>query len=179
MVATLDNLKATLRISFKLIGSKSLDMSIPKDRLSMVYENEYTFGDGVLECNAVWHDTRTLAAGAGGFETLDLAGAALINAFGDPVVFANIKLMIIQNPDTNNSSCDLWIGGAPAQPFSDWLGDPTDIAIVHPGETKPLICRIDGDGYLCTGGARDQLLIANNSGTHPVTYSIILMGDSA
>jgi hypothetical protein len=175
MAATLTGFTGTFKITLSIVAEKSLDLSTPKDTLSYSYSSTYAYGAGALQCDCLWHDSRTLALSTS--ENLDLAGS-LTDAFGDTVTFANIKILIIENTSTAGQGT-LHVGGAAATQFDTWLGDASDEVVIIAGESKVLISRVDADGYVATGGADDLLKVDNQDGVNSATYKIIVAGDSA
>ena len=175
MAATLTDLTATLTIQFTAVAKKAIDQSTPQDALSYNYEQSYTYGNGALELDVLWHDTRTLGAGAN--ESIDLAGS-LSDGFGDTVNLANVKILIIENTSADAAS-SIVVGGAAGTQFDAWLGSATDLIRIEPGESKVLISRTDADGYASTGAADDLLKILNENGGAGATYKIIVAGDAA
>lgn len=174
MAASLTGFSGVFQILFSVNASKALDLSTPTDALSYSYRTTFTFGDGALQCNALWHDTRTLALSTS--EDLDLNGV-LEDAFGDTVAFASVKLLIIENTSTAGEGT-LHVGGAVATQFDTWLGDSSDEVVIIAGESKVLISRVDADGYTAAAGDQD-LKIDNTDGANSATYKIIVAGDSA
>jgi hypothetical protein len=94
MAATLTNLTIDLGIEFVCHAAKSLDLTSAEQTLTYSYRQTFGYGAGALQCNALWHDSRTLAASAN--EDLDLYGS-LSDGFGSTLNFANIKILIIEN----------------------------------------------------------------------------------
>ena len=181
MAATLTSLSASLSIGFTASVGKSLDLSNPVDALAYSFEQSFTFGTGILECDALWHDEIDIGGVAN--VDIDLAGAAVyLDAFGDAPNFAEVKVMIIENLSTSASA--LTVGGAAATQFDTWLargaGAAADIINLEPGESKVLISRVDAAGYVSTGAADDLLRVTNILGAgNACKFKIIVMGESA
>ena len=135
----------------------SLDLSSPRDALSFVAAQNWTFGTGANQANVLYHDTITLADGAN--TTLDLyASGTLVDAFGNALTMAAIKFLYIKNRSTDSSllvgggaSVDLLILAATsdiltisAGGFNMWC-DPTAAGIVT-STNKNLYLEDDGAG---------------------------------
>lgn len=175
MAATLTNLTIAVALRVTANAVKAIDLSAPKDSLAYDYSASFTFGNGAAQCDALFHDSRSLASSTS--EDFDLAGGGT-DAFGDTVTFANVKLLLIENTSPDADAI-LDIGGAAANQFSTLMGAVDDEIKIHPGESKLLICRTDADGFVVTGGTADLLKIDNQSGSNTATYKIIIAGDSA
>lgn len=166
-----DTLTGRCSLSINWVHTKDLDLSDPVDRFSLVMEEAFAAGSGSGQVNKAFRDNRTLAGGAN--EELDLAGG-LTDAFGATLTFTKIKVLAIRN----NADSALSVGGAAANGFSAWAGDPTDIVKLAAAgaDGSPfalLIC--DPAGVAVTAGTGDLLKIALAAGTGG-TYDIIILG---
>jgi hypothetical protein len=131
-------------------------------------------GTGSGQADKVWADTRTLTASA--TEDIDLAGAAILDAFGVAAVFARVKALFIQaNPANTNN---VLVGGV----TNGWatLISPaaTGVVTVRPGGGFAAWSG-DATAFAVTAGTGDLLHIANSAGGTSVTYDIVVIGSSA
>ena len=168
------NLATTVGIellaNFRDLG---IDLSTPSDRLSYSFADALTDGDGDDEADIVWHDQRTLLSTS---ESLELAAAAegdrLVGGFGNKIVFAKIKGLLIENLETT-AGYDLAIGGAGADAWETWVAAAGDIVVIGPQGV--LLLWAPGAAYVV---AADELLKID-AGANDVNYKIILIGVSA
>lgn len=165
----------TLRALMQLVISHTFgnpsDLSTLQDKLDLSLAKTLENGVAADQADVVWHDQRTLGAGA--LETLDLAGS-LINAFGQTVTFAKIKGMVIANLSTGRI---LTIGGAASNPWLSRMGSGTDVFKIGPGGWDAW-CEPAAAGFPVTPGTADQLKIANSAGG-ACDYKIWIIGTSA
>ncbi len=132
-------------------------------------------GIGAGRADKIFHDRRTLAAS--GSESLDLAGG-LVDAYGNALTFARIKVMLIVAAAANVNN--VVVGGVASLGFITPFGDATDKLVVRPG-TRFLIAagEADATAYAVTAATGDLLQVANSGAGTPVTYDIVLIGASA
>ena len=101
--------------------TKPVDLSTPTDELAWALTAELATGTGSGQANDSWHDRRQLLAVA---EDVDLFGSET-NVFGETVAFDNIKCLLIVNRNEVSGEY-LMVGGAAANTFDTWVGDPSD-----------------------------------------------------
>ncbi len=97
----------------------------------------------------------------------------LTDPFGTTLIFAKVKVIIIENLSTART---LTVGGATDYPLVNWVGSATDTIKIPPGGFFA-ICA-PGAGYAVTAGTGDLLKIANDAGTSCI-YNIIIIGTSS
>ncbi len=167
-------LTSVLRLILQCTGSKSLDLELaPQAALKIQPTVTLANGTGANQADKFFSDKRTLGNGAS--EELDLAGA-LVDAFGDTVTLARVKVLYIYNP---SADATLVIGGAAATQFAAFLGDVSDKIVLRPGGRLLLIAP-DATAYVSTGGAADKLKIAHGGeGASGVDYEILVIGATA
>lgn len=135
-----------------------------------------TSGVAINQLNLLWHDRRTLAAGAN--EDLDLAGS-LVNSFGTTATFVKVKLLsVAMTAAGNTATTTISVGGASANQFVNWVADATDKIIVFQGGAMMLF-NPSLAGYAVTAGTGDLLNILNNDGSNAVDYDIVIGGTNA
>ncbi len=168
-----DTLSCQFKASIHWYFQESLDLAFVLDAAKLEYDRSLADGTGVDQADKVWHDARTLAAGAS--EDLDLNALANV-IFGSTVTInlAKVKGLLIVNLATVAGE-DLIVGGAAAQPFSAWLGASGDRVRV-PADSC-LLATNRKSGWAVVNGVGDTLRIAN-VGTGPISYKIAVVGTS-
>ena len=163
------NISGLAAAAIQLAISSAKDLSTSKDDLKLSAQEQFTPGTGSNQLDLIFHDQRTLGAGAD--ESLDLAGS-LVDSFGATLAFAKIKVLLIRNLSTTQT---LTIGNG-ANPFLTWVGAATHTVTIPPRGVLLLVAPLAG--YAVTAGTGDILKIAN-SATNPCDYQIVLAGTSA
>lgn len=155
-----------LRWSF--VAGLNLGNVIDSNRLS--YSETLANGSGSSQAQKVWHDERTLAAGA--TETLDL-NALTNSAFGGTVTvnFSTVKFLAIVV--TTASTGYLQIGGAASNEWYAPFAAAGDKVKVGPDSLLVLSEKVSG--WTVTNGSADSLKIDNPSAVS-VTYRIVIVG---
>lgn len=130
-------------------------------------------GIGYDEADLIFSDTRSLAGGAN--EDLDLVGG-FSDAFGTVVSPAKIKLLIIENLNTDTQI--LTVKAAAANGWAGFLSSGG--AFVHPGSSQmPGMLIIPAPkGVAITAGTGDLLNVANAAG-NACSYRITIVGTSS
>ena len=95
---------------------------------------------------------------------------ALAGPFAN-VNFANLKLLLIENTSAPGGG-NLEVGGAGANAFSAFVKDPTDILVIGPGESRPVLISALG---LAVDATHKNLKVNASAGT--VTYRMIAIGE--
>lgn len=160
----------TVRLIVSGTLQKDIDIGTTTHAINYSASNPLINGTAADQANAVFVDTRTLAASA--TEDLDLAGV-LVNAVGTTMTFTRIKgfIVVAAVGNTNN----VLVGGAATNAFINWCGDATDIVKVTPGGIFALTAP-NATGFAVTAGTGDILKITNSAAGTAVTYDIILIG---
>lgn len=165
----MSTLAATLQFLIDGSFAKALDLTSPKESISISKSQAFTNGTGSNQGNEFFSDTRELNAGNSFTETLDLT-SGLSNAFGETVTFIKLRMILIHNKSTSTGENLTLSGNAIAN--SGWLGGTTPTQIVPPNGwyivTNPI------DGFTITNTSQDQLTI--DSGSDEISYDIILIG---
>lgn len=163
--------KLSLGISAYLSNPQNLTSGTKKvsDNVVIPFDN----GNSSGQIQAEWDDERTISAS--GEDVLDLSGS-LKDVFGNTILFAQIKVVIIVADEDNTNN--VLVGGtdSPDAAFT-FMSDPSDIIPVKPGGM--LVWVAPGTGATVSGGTGDKFKIANSGGTTSVTYKIYLMGTAA
>jgi hypothetical protein len=167
------NFLANIKIKIEAVLNKALDLGAARAPLLVDASLNLTEGTGANQAQVVFHDQRTLAAS--GSEELDLAGA-LTDALGRTLTFTAVKALYIKAAAGNTNN--VLVGGAAANGFATWAGDPTDVVVIRPGGSLILVAP-DATGYAVTTGTGDLLKIANSAGDTGVTYDIVIIGEGA
>lgn len=128
------------------------------------YNQALANGKGSGKAQAHWHDRRTLAESAS--EDLDLS--ALPGPHGT-VSFTALKVIIVRVA-TETAGAKISVGPASATPFAEVS------ATLGPNGILPVGNPVDG--WTVTANTNDLLKVAN-TGTGPVTYDIVLIGEGS
>lgn len=129
-------------------------------------------GTGASQADMVFADQRTIAAST--TEDLDVAGGALVDAFGNTFTIAELKVLMVCAAAANTNNVVLG-GDANSVPF---FGDATDIVSIKPGGCFQLADPSAG-GYAVTAATGDIIQVANSGAGTTVTYDIIIAGSSS
>lgn len=137
----------------------------------LVFSFSQSLSDGITagKANVPWRDDRQIASA--GNESLDFAGS-LVDALGNPAVFAKIKLLALKAKSTNTT--DLTVGNG-TNPFVGPLVDATKGVILKPGDVQ---IWYSAAGWAVGAGASDVLKLANGSGA-AADYEIFAIGTNA
>jgi len=169
-----DTLATGIKASLEWLLKESLDLSIVTDASRLEYNRSLVDGAGSGQADKLWHDERTLAAGA--HDDLDLTALAT-TLFGNAltVALAKVKGLLIVNTSITAGD-DLSIGGASSH---EWLAPFAGAGdkIKCPADSCLLLCNRLA-GWSVAGGSSDILRIAN-LGSSAVTYRIVIVGASA
>ncbi len=159
--------------------SKALDLSIVKDALAREYAFPFADGDEANEADALWHDRRTLGAGAA--ETLDLAGGTLEDALGTALALAGVKLLVVKAAAGNLADLVVSIPvaagvGSPAVAVQTVALPPGGLlALVAPGVAgSPVV-----PGFAVSTGTWDAVTVENQDAVDEATYEVIVLGVGA
>lgn len=168
----------TTKLGFSLGTTQLLSsdgFSVPTDSAAFPLTGfTWASGVGANQADLVYRANRTLAASAS--ENLDLAGS-LTDRFGNVLTFARIKLLAIYNQNAAAGDI-LTVGGAAANAWEAWTPVAGSKLYVPPGGLELKIAP-DATAWAVTAATADILKVANGSGTHAVTYSILIVGASA
>ncbi|MEM7227255.1 MAG: hypothetical protein AAF432_00425 [Planctomycetota bacterium] len=165
-----------LGVDMKLTGTSGLAADLDSlTNANLALALTLTDGSGANQAQTMWHDRRTLAAGAS--EDLDLAGG-LTNGLGETITFTNVRALIIKNNDTVNTT--LGVGNASTNAVSTIFGNVSDLIVVRPEGVFALYCGNDTNPYAITAGSADILQIARGLGSpSDTTYDIIIIGTTS
>lgn len=163
----------SLRITLQALLSGVADIGSRQQDINYTISRPIGSGTGANQADQVFADTRTLAASSS--EDLDMAGV-LTNALGATVTFASVKALIIQAAAGNTN--DVVVGGAASNAFASMFGDATDTIKVPPGGFL-VLGDFGATGFAVAASTGDLLKIANGGSGTPVSYDIIVVGDTA
>jgi len=164
-------LSATITVDFQAALTRALDLATGSVPLAYRKSLAFTDGGGANQAQYLFHDQRTLTAGAN--EDLDLAGV-LADIYGNTLTFATIKAMLFFLPSTAGG--DLTVTAKATNGFATWAGAAGDAIKVKPGGLA-LFLAPGAAGYAVTAATGDLLTVTNGDGAASVTYDVILMGD--
>jgi hypothetical protein len=169
-----DSLSLTLQAAIRWANVSSLDLSNVQDTSTLEYSEGIVNGTAVDQADKLWHDKRTITAGAN--DDLDLT--ALVNTiFGSTVTtsFAKVKGILIINTSTTTGDV-LRIDTSVTHGFTKITGSATGKIEVGPDSAQLLANK--KDGWAVTDSSNDVLRI-NNPGANPIDYEIVIFGTSA
>lgn len=169
-----DSLALEVKAAVTWLFQETLDLSTVADASRLEYLAGLGDGVGAGQADKLWHDERTLAAGAAEELSLDALDQAL---FGGSIVvsLASVKTLLIVNTATASGD-DLLVGGAAAEPWHGPLGGAADQVRVPADSCLLLVNRLGG--WAVAPGTGSRLRIAN-TGTAPVTYRVAIAGTSS
>jgi hypothetical protein len=108
------------------------------------------------EANQLWSDERTLPAG-GGSEELDLT-ADLVDIFGDVIVTASVKGLLLRNMSTDNS---LIMGGAAVDAWTSLISGT--LTLPPATAVNPSLAEIMAPAGLAVGAGNKVLRLENGN----------------
>lgn len=151
-------------LSGGLIGSyaKGTDLTAALEAINFSFSSSYTNGTGENQANALFADTRTLAATS---ESFDLN--AITDTFGATLNFTKIKLLYIKNKSTTAGQT-LTIDGDFIASFDNGTG-PNHILFAG----GLLLKNEPISGLTVTNTTQDTLTLTNSAS---FDYDIILLG---
>lgn len=162
--------KLTLDLDATL--SDVLDLATASAPIQYRKQQKLTSGTGAAQADRIFHDRRTVAASA--TDTIDLAGA-MVDALGDPAVFARVKAVIVVADAANVNNVNVVREGTNGVPLFLALGDGIG---VQPGGLFAWMAPTAA-GVVVTAGTGDLLNLVNSAGGSSVTYDIVIIGASA
>lgn len=166
-------LSGSLKITLQALLSGAADIGSRRQDINYTVSRAFASGTGADQADLTFADTRTLAASSN--ESLDLAGG-LTDALGNALTFASVKALIIVAAAGNTN--DVIVGGAASNAFATMFGDATDTIKVPPGGAI-VLADFGATGFAVTASTGDLLKIANGGSGTPVSYDILIVGDSA
>lgn len=166
------SLTATIKASINATLTKSADFESASSAIAHALSISLSDGTAANQADRIFKDTRTLAASA--TEDLDLSGA-LTNIYGETVVFADIRAILITAAAANTNNVNVTRPASNGLPLFLAAGDG---APVRPGGAFLWVAP-DATGIPVTAGTGDLLTLTNSAGGTPVDYSITIIGASA
>jgi hypothetical protein len=182
MTYSITSLSATIQAALSATIAKNTN-SFNNPSATITPSNGVTlqYGTGAGYADVCWADVRTLAASTE--ESLNVSGGAhggavaLLDQFGQTVVFVRIKLLYIRNTSTGAATI-LEIFGAGADDITTMLLANGDGFLVRPAATYiHYTGQSDATGYVV---ATDEVLdVKNQDAGNAATYEIAIIGTSA
>ena len=170
-----DSVSLDIRAALNWLFQDTLDLATVSDSARVEYSQSLVDGTAADQADKIWHDQRTVAAGAS--DDLDLT--ALVQAiFGGSLslALAKVKALFIVNTSTTSGQ-DLKVGGSGANAFAAPFDADDDAKVLVPADSMLLLVN-KKSGWPVTNGSADTLRI-NNPGAAAVTYKIVIVGTSA
>lgn len=140
----------------------------PKHAYNLKSLIEWSFGTAAGQCDQVWDDRRTIAAGA--TENLDLQAGGETNWAGQTISFS--KILGIMFRISSSTGGPLLIGGHATNALGTFFGDDTDKIRVR---NLMILATKDSTAYAVA--ASDLLKIVNEDGSNQVIYDIVVVGN--
>lgn len=165
------SLSTQISASLVWLFQDSQGLTTIADSSRLEYDAQLSDGSGNNQANMLWHDVRTLAAGA--HEDLVLSSLTQ-SIFGNAVTtdFAAIKALLIVNRQATAGD-DLLVGGASTHPWGAPFGAAAHQVRV-PADSCLLLVN-SGAGWGVSAASADQLRIAN-TGSDSIDYKVVLIG---
>jgi hypothetical protein len=168
-----ETLIGTLALQLTATLKNSLNFSTPTDPLVYNLSQGIATGTGAGQANKLWHDTRTLAAGANESINVYSFGGA-VSGVGTAFALTKVFALFIRNKA--NTATSLTIGGeGSANAWVSWCGGNGHTVTIPPGGCLLLIAP-DATGFVVGNANNNLLKITNADGANPVTYDIIVIG---
>jgi hypothetical protein len=170
-----DTLAVDIKASLVWLFQETIDLAVVSDSSQLQYVRSLTDGTAADQADKLWHDQRTVAAGAN--DDLDLT--ALVNTiFGSTVTMhlAKVKALLIVNLSTaagDELRLDSSVANAFTAPFNGSATSQVEI-----GADSALLLSNKKDGWTVTAATGDILRV-RNPGPNAITYQIALVGTSA
>ena len=165
------------RIAVEVSGilTKALDLAEGSAPFPLTAALALLNGVGAGQADQVFADTRTLGISAS--EDLDIAtGGGLLNAFGDAIAMARMKVLIVAAAAGNTNNVEV---SRPATNGVPWAVAAGDALAIAPGEFKVLVARGDATGIVVTAATADLIHFLNTGAGTSVTYTVIIIGCSS
>jgi hypothetical protein len=164
-------LSGTLKVALSLLETKVADLATASTPLSKDYSWKLANGTGASQADKIFHDQRTLGAGAN--EDIDLAGV-LTDIYGAALTFARLKGLLIKAAPTNPNNLTVGRGATNGVP---WISAVSAGVIVRPGGLN-LWWAEEATGIVVTAGTGDLInVLAGAGGNH--VYDVVIIGASA
>ncbi len=170
-----DTLACEIRTSVAWLFQETLDLSTVSDASKLDYNQTLADGVAVDQADKVWHDQRSVAAGAN--DDLDLTALAS-SLFGGSLSLslAKLKALLLVNTSTTAGDklrLDSSVANACTGPFGGSTTSKIEI-----GADSALLLTSKKDGWTVTGGSGDIVRV-NNPGANAISYKIVLVGTSS
>jgi hypothetical protein len=170
MTATLTS---EIKASLSWLFQDALDLSLVSDSSKLDYQIALPHGAGAEQADKVWHDERTLAAGAS--ENVILSALPLEMFGGNwTISLASVKAILLVNGASAPGE-NLVLGGAASQAWQGPFAAAGDKLVV-PADSCLLLVNKKA-GWAVNAGVADMLRIAN-AGAGSITYKIAILGVS-
>ena len=170
-----DTLSCEIRASLAWLFQDALDLSTVSDASKLDYSQMLADGVAADQADKIWHDQRTVAAGAN--DDLDLTALAS-SLFGGSlsISLAKLKAVLLVNTSTTAGDklrLDSSVANACTGPFGGSATSKIEI-----GADSALLLSSKKDGWTVTGGTGDILRLSN-PGANAIIYKIVVVGTSS
>ena len=131
----------------------------------------FTAGTGPGQTDRHYEQSGASAVTLAGGATITYTLSSLADDLGRSAAMAKVREYMILV--TSRTAGDyLTVGNAATHPWVAWLAGTTPAVMVY-----DCLLLVNADGYPVVSGTSDQLLITN-SGSHPITFTIVFNGTS-
>ncbi len=161
---------SSIKLNVNATLSSAVDIGSASQSIAYAKTLSFTDGTGANQINAVWQDSRNVAASTA--DDIDVAGG-LTDAFGNTLTLTKVKGIIVFSYAANGDN--LKIGGDATAALINWVDDATDEIILAPGGMF-MIGNPSAAGYAVTATTGDILQITNVDSGAAADYDIILFG---
>lgn len=161
--ARAESFSGNLLVRPQFTHEKSGATTTSEDFPASLFNWTFTSGDSTNQMNQLWVSRTTLTNSQSA--TYNLVGS-VTNSFGTVLTMAEVRMLLVSSDDANLDA--VTIGGAAANAFSTWAGDPSDTITLRPGGLVLLVAP-DAAGYAVSTNGN---LKVTNAGTNPATIDI-------
>jgi len=166
-----ETIAGSITVTIDLTNTNTVALSVIPDHVKKTYNIPFANGIGANKAEAIFHDTRTIAASS--TDSLDLSGT-LLDKFGTTVAFTKIKGIVVSAAPGNTN--DVQVQSSVTNGMVNMFLATSDGVVIQPGGVFALTNPTAG-GYGVTIGTGDLLDIINSGAGTSVTYDIIILGE--
>jgi len=143
------------------------DALVPGSTNFAAIQNVLSNGTAANQATNLWHDRRSVGAGAN--DDLDLNNASILNAFGQALALTKVAWVFFRIV-TPATTVRLVLGAAASNPWQAWFG-----ATTHTEEVQNLFFK-DNQIDQWTVSGTSKVLRVNNPTASAVIYDIVILG---
>jgi hypothetical protein len=159
------SLRTAIVAAIAATHTKDTGLAIARDPLDLHNPLYWESGTGANQADQVYDVAGTLSASSA--LAPDLQGGFLVDAFGDAIAMARVKVLYVENRGTSGN---LTVTGTCTAAGSG-------STLVRPGGFL-LHVAPDATAYVATAGSADTITVTNSTGAG-IAYRLIIIGASA